>query len=56
MVIIFTQAIDFPSCFVDDDSSNSAVLNPEKDAKRSYVPRRLVIGNDEYDSLSYSSK
>nr|XP_011459807.1 PREDICTED: uncharacterized protein LOC101310670 [Fragaria vesca subsp. vesca] len=32
----------------DDDSSNSAVLNPEKDAKRSYVPRRLVIGNDEY--------
>ncbi|PQM37687.1 uncharacterized protein Pyn_12733 [Prunus yedoensis var. nudiflora] len=32
----------------DDGSSSSAVLNPEKDAKRSYVPRRLVIGNDEY--------
>ncbi|KAI5355206.1 hypothetical protein L3X38_008101 [Prunus dulcis] len=32
----------------DDESSSSAVLNPEKDAKRSYVPRRLVIGNDEY--------
>ncbi|PRQ26639.1 putative transcription factor C3H family [Rosa chinensis] len=32
----------------DDESSKSVVLNPETNAKRSYVPRRLVIGNDEY--------
>ncbi|KAB2629272.1 hypothetical protein D8674_034067 [Pyrus ussuriensis x Pyrus communis] len=30
------------------ESLSSAVLNPEKDPKRSYVPKRLVIGNDEY--------
>ncbi|KAB2629220.1 hypothetical protein D8674_034015 [Pyrus ussuriensis x Pyrus communis] len=30
------------------ESSSSAVLNPEKDPKRSYVPKRLLIGNDEY--------
>lgn len=35
-------------CCVDDESSCSAVLKKEKDAKKSYVPRRLVIGKDEY--------
>ncbi|KAK1554385.1 hypothetical protein Q3G72_011443 [Acer saccharum] len=32
----------------DDESSHSAALNLEKNGKRSYIPRRLVIGNDEY--------
>ncbi|KAF2296680.1 hypothetical protein GH714_001148 [Hevea brasiliensis] len=32
----------------DDDSSYSAAFQTEKDFKRSYVPRRLVIGKDEY--------
>ncbi|KDP32867.1 hypothetical protein JCGZ_12159 [Jatropha curcas] len=32
----------------DDGSSNFAALQTEKDAKRSYVPRRLVIGKHEY--------
>ncbi|XP_050388267.1 uncharacterized protein LOC126805526 isoform X2 [Argentina anserina] len=40
----------------DDDSSNSAVLNSENDVKRSYVPRRLVIGNDEYVRIGNGNK
>ncbi|KAJ0026405.1 hypothetical protein Pint_08088 [Pistacia integerrima] len=32
----------------DDESTGSAALNSEKNAKKSYIPRRLVIGNDEY--------
>ncbi|KAK3230558.1 hypothetical protein Dsin_002439 [Dipteronia sinensis] len=32
----------------DDESSHTAALNLEKNGKRSYIPRRLVIGNDEY--------
>ncbi|KAM6543977.1 hypothetical protein CsatB_008424 [Cannabis sativa] len=32
----------------DDDSSFAATVHPDKDAKRSYIPRRLVIGNNEY--------
>eukprot|EP00257_Ricinus_communis_P017037 XP_015575379.1 uncharacterized protein At1g21580 isoform X2 [Ricinus communis] len=32
----------------DDESSHLAALQTEKDAKRYYVPRRLVIGKDEY--------
>ncbi|KAM1573874.1 hypothetical protein ACFX1S_043994 [Malus domestica] len=32
----------------DGESSSSAMLNPEKDPRRSHVTKRLVIGNDEY--------
>ncbi|XP_062099382.1 uncharacterized protein LOC133805264 isoform X2 [Humulus lupulus] len=32
----------------DDESSFAATIHPDKDAKRSYIPRRLVIGNNEY--------
>ncbi|XP_015885756.3 uncharacterized protein LOC107421110 isoform X1 [Ziziphus jujuba] len=32
----------------DDESSCSVSLHPDKEAKISYIPRRLVIGNDEY--------
>lgn len=34
--------------YVDDKSTCSTSPQPEKDAKKSYIPRRLVIGNDEY--------
>ncbi|KAJ7965496.1 Zinc finger, CCCH-type [Quillaja saponaria] len=32
----------------DDESPSSASVQLDKDAKRSYIPKRLVIGNDEY--------
>ncbi|XP_044479300.1 uncharacterized protein LOC123206214 isoform X1 [Mangifera indica] len=32
----------------DDESTGSASLDLEKNVKKSYIPRRLVIGNDEY--------
>lgn len=36
-------------CCVDEESSNSAALQPG--AKKSAVPKRLLIGNDEYVEL-----
>lgn len=32
----------------DDESSLSAASQPGTGSKKSYVPRRLLIGNDEY--------
>uniref|UniRef100_A0A5B7B742 C3H1-type domain-containing protein n=1 Tax=Davidia involucrata TaxID=16924 RepID=A0A5B7B742_DAVIN len=40
--------VDKESCF--------AALQSEKDAKKSYVPRRLVIGNDEYVRIGNGNK
>lgn len=37
---------------VDDDSPYPAARENEKGAKISYVPRRLVIGKDEYVQTS----
>lgn len=37
-----------------DDESCAASAHPEKDAKRSYIPRRLVIGNDEYVAFFFN--
>lgn len=36
------------TCATEKEPSSSAVVQSEKKAKRSYVPRRLLIGNDEY--------
>ncbi|PON60133.1 Zinc finger, CCCH-type [Parasponia andersonii] len=33
---------------ISDDESSFSATNPDKDAKRSYIPRRLVIGHKEY--------
>ena len=35
----------------DGDSTCSAALQSEKNAKKPYIPRRLLIGNDEYGGL-----
>lgn len=34
--------------FCVDDESSCSEVQTEKDAKKPYVPRRLVIGKDEY--------
>lgn len=37
-----------------DESSGSAASQPGKVEKKSYVPRRLVIGNEEYVAVCHS--
>ena len=37
--------------YVDEELSNSVALQSGKDAKKSSVPKRLLIGNDEYVEL-----
>lgn len=36
---------------IDEESTCSTAPQSEKDIKKSYIPKRLVIGNDEYVSL-----
>lgn len=43
-----TKLLLIYSCDVDDECACSTAAQSEKDAKKSYIPRRLVIGNDEY--------
>ena len=36
---------------IDGESTCSAAVQSEKKAKKTYIPRRLLIGNDEYVGL-----
>lgn len=45
--------IDFSLLIVDDESAYSSVSQAKDDTRKSYVPRRLVIGNDEYVTPSF---